>query len=119
MTGDGVHNAIIEDVRLEIERGTILSSWVFVQYGTGGGQGFGGYALHLDETFRHHDPNCVAAGRWIWNVLKVAGVENWSHVKGKAIRCRVHDGRIVAIAHITKDVWFEPEKDLRPPEANA
>lgn len=117
---DGVHNAIIESASLGAERGFVLDSWIHVDYG-GSGQGFGGFALYLGESSAHHSVSSPA-GHWIWRVMQVAGVESWTALKGRSIRCRVESGRIVAIGHIIKDIWFEPEREFaeaRAAEASA
>lgn len=109
---DGVHNAIIRDATIGVERDFMLGSWVHVMYDKVSGQGFGGFALYLDKSCRHHSL-LSTAGHWIYRVLQIAGVEKWDDLPGKAIRCRVESGRIEAIGHITESDWFCPSNDFK------
>lgn len=105
-----IQNAIISAATLRIERGFILDSWVHCDYG-GCSQGFGGFALYLNKTAKHHSV-LSEAGHWIYRVMEIAGVEDWAHLKGRAIRVRATDGRINAIGHIIKEDWFFPDFDF-------
>lgn len=106
-----IKNAIIEKATLTIVEGC-LSAWVFLDYG-GCGQGFGGFALYFPKSFRHYDPKTPNyAGHFIWRVLKIAGVENWSDLKGKTVRVKGDFTRIEAIGHIVKNDWFDPKKEF-------
>lgn len=105
-----VCNAVISAATLRQERGFMLDSWIQVDYGDSG-QGFGGFALYIGRSGAHHRVESFA-GHWLWRVMEIAGCEDWEHVVGKAIRCRVEDGRILAIGHIIKDDWFEPAADF-------
>ena len=109
-------NAVIESVRLGIERGFMLDSWIFVDYG-GSGQGFGGYALYLDKESRNFKSQQNYAGHWLYRCMEIAGVESWKAMEGKAIRVRLSEeglgGTIEAIGHIIKDDWFCPGEDFK------
>lgn len=102
-------NAIIKSVRLTMEDG-LLDCWLDLDYG-GTGQGFGGYALYLPKSFKHHRIESVA-GHFIWRVMEVADVVKWSDLPGKAIRVKAEHGKIHAIGHIVKDDWFCPFDDF-------
>lgn len=107
-------NAILGDATLQsgdAGHGS-LTSWIEARYGGCGVQGFGGYALYLPESFTHHEVKSHA-GHWIYRVMEVAGVENWKHVTGKAVRILKDGVYIRAIAHITEDDVFCPEYDFR------
>lgn len=104
-------NAIIESATITNDDG-LLSAWLHLDYG-GSGQGFGGFALYLPEPFKHHDvggPNY--AGHFIWRVMEIAGVSEWSQLKGKTIRVKCGDSRVHEIGHIVKDDWFNPSLDF-------
>ena len=107
-------NAVIESASITRGDYGMLSAWLTLNYG-GSGQGFGGFSLYLPKSFKHHKLESVA-GHFIWRVLEIAEVDEWSQLAGKTIRVRKTDawGRIIAIGHIVKDDWFYPEVDFEP-----
>ncbi len=110
-------NAIITDASITNDDHGLLSAWLTLDYGGEEGQGFGGYALYLPKCFTHHkDSNKNYAGHFIWRVMEIAGVTEWSHLKGKTIRVRAEDNKVHAIGHIVKDNWFDPSKDFKEME---
>jgi hypothetical protein len=110
---DEVRNALIEAASLTIADHGQLSSWITLDYGTHGHQGFGGYSLG--------SASLISAGRydsrydgfcrdWIVGVLGAAGIERWDQLPGRAVRVRLTRGFVVAIGHITRDDrWFDPK----------
>lgn len=103
-------NAVIESAQIVADDHGLLTAWLTLDYG-GTGQGFGGYALYLPKDYKHHRIHSCA-GHFIWRVMEVAGVTEWSRLPGKTIRVRAdHDG-VQAIGHIVKDDWFYPSKDF-------
>ena len=106
-----IKNAIIEDARITSDDHGLLSAWVTLDYG-GCGQGFGGYALYLPKSFTHHKLESVA-GHFIWRVMEVAGVSDWSKLKGKTVRVRCRFDKVAAIGHIVKEDWFCPDEDFK------
>ncbi len=108
---DTVKNAIIESTSLGIEHGT-LTATVTVNF-DGHHQGFGGYNLRGATKAQAPRP---AAAVFICGVLRAAGVGSWEAVKGKYVRVKHGEageaGPIIAIGHITEDVWFEAEKEM-------
>lgn len=109
--GDEVktRNAVIESARITNDDHGLLSAWLGLDYG-GSGQVFGGYALYLPKGFKHHDAGADVnyAGHFIWRVMEVAGVSEWSQLKGKTIRVKCEHSKVHAIGHIVKDDWFDP-----------
>ena len=97
-------NAVVNDATIEVERG-MLSAWLHLDYG-GSGQGFGGYCLFSPKSSK----DC--AGHFIYRCLEIVGVERFDQLTGKTIRVRINEGRISAIGHIVKDLWFCPTKEL-------
>lgn len=104
-------NAIIESVSLTTSERGLLTSYLGLDYG-GAGQGFGGYALYLPKSWTHHDPAHPFAGHFIFRVLEIAGVEDWSKLPGRTVRVKASHCKVHAIGHIVKDDWFDPEKDF-------
>lgn len=107
-----IRNAIIESAEITSNDHGLLTAWINLDYG-GSGQGFGGYSLYLPKSFTHHTLES-AAGHFIFRCMEVAGVTEWSRMKGKTIRARAAFGNVAAIGHIVKDDWFCPEEDFRP-----
>jgi hypothetical protein len=106
-------NAVIESATITADDHGLLSAWLFLDYG-GSGQGFGGYALYLPKSYKHHEL-LSHAGHFIWRCMEIAGVTKWEHLTGKTIRVRKaeHFGQIQGIGHIVKDDWFFPEVDFK------
>ena len=106
-----IENAIIKSMDISIERGFILDCWLHLDYG-GLCQGFGGYALYLSKTAKHHN-KMSGAGHHIYNIMEIADVDKWENLKGKTIRVKSEDGLIKEIGHIVKDKWYNPSKELK------
>lgn len=114
-----IQNAIISSASLSTEDRGLLTAWIYLDYG-GSCQGFGGYSLHLPESFKHHSKESGYAGHFIFRSMQIAGVERWENMTGKTIRVKLTQeglgGRIIAIGHIVKDDWFCPEEDFKKVE---
>jgi hypothetical protein len=111
-------NAIIKSADISNDDHGLLTAWIFLEYDSGG-QGFGGCALYLPKSFKHHNTGGNFAGHWIWRVMEIAGVAHWKDLPGKSIRVR-HDVKgesilgatIHSIGHIVKNDWFDPAKEF-------
>jgi hypothetical protein len=110
-------NAIITDASLNSDDHGCLSAWLTLDYG-GSCQGFGGYALYLPKSYKHHAVMSTA-GHFIWRTMEVAGVTKWSDLKGKTIRVRASHSGVEAIGHIVKDDWFYPSRDFAKETSSA
>jgi hypothetical protein len=106
-----VKNATIEYAKISCDDG-FLSVWVGLDYGDCGCQGFGGFVCYLPKSYMHHKLESVA-GHFIYRVMEVAGVTEWSALKGRTVRARSHHSAVEAIGHITKKDWFCPEEDFK------
>jgi len=102
-------NAVIKSASLSKKEG-FLTVWLDLELEGGCGQGFGGTCLH--------NPTKKAAidyiAKYIYTLLEVAGVDDFSKLSGKAIRVSYDTNRwgesIKSIGHITKDIWLDPAK---------
>lgn len=106
-----IKNAIITDAVLDTERG--LSAWVHLDYGGSGGQGFGGYMLYGPDGWKANSQPGNYAGHFIWRVLEIAGVSDWSKLKGRTIRVKARWDQVEAIGHIVNDDWFNPREEFK------
>lgn len=100
-----IKNAVIESATISTADG-YLNCTLTLDYG-GSGQAFGGYALYLPKSFKHHEVMSVA-GHFIARVMEIAGVTEWSALKGKTIRVKTEHIKAHAIGHIINDDWFDP-----------
>lgn len=104
-----IKNAVITKATFDTERG--LSAWLHLDYG-GSGQGFGGYMLYGPKGWKAHEGSPNIAGHFIWRVLEIAGVDDWSKLAGRTIRVKAEHGKVHAIGHIIKDDWFDPAAEF-------
>lgn len=109
-------NAEIKSATITNDDHGILTAWLTLDYG-GTCQGFGGVVLYAPESLRNPSQEDSRAkrnpaGHFIWRVLEVAGVTEWSQLVGRTIRVRCSWNAVEAIGHILKDDWFEPAKDF-------
>ncbi len=111
MSAIEVCNAVIESATITNDDHGLLTAWVFLDYG-GSGQGFGGYALYLPKDFRAATNQKNYAGHFIWRVMEVAGVSEWSKLRGKTVRVKAEHGKVHEIGHIVKNDWFNPAADF-------
>lgn len=115
MKKEDAKNATIGDALLMIEDHGILTIMLYLEYGEGGTQGFGGYALY-SSNFK--PVGIRACGFYIWRLLEVVEVSNWKDLKGKNVRVLKDDNdMVIAIGHITRDKWFNPREELKEIEA--
>ena len=103
-------NAVIEYAKISNDDHGCLTVWIGLDYG-GFHQGFGGYALYLPKDFANHKLHSVA-GHFIYRVLEIADVGEWSKLVGKTVRAKCDYVGVSAIGHIVKDDWFCPKKDF-------
>ena len=103
-------NAVIEQAIITSSDHGCLSAHITLDYG-GTYQGFGGYALYLPKSFKHHAV-LSHAGHFIWRVMEIAGVTDWNDLPGKTIRVRATFDGVREIGHIIKNDWFNPSKDF-------
>lgn len=104
-------NAIIENAIIDIGERGLLTAWIYLKY-DGGGQGFGGYALHLPSDWKNGKQKMPFAGHFLTRVLQVVGVDKWEQLPGKAVRVVASDSDVSAIGNIIKEDWFNPRQDF-------
>lgn len=111
MSNIEIKNAIIVNASIFIEDHGLLTASLSLDYGDTC-QAFGGWSLYLPNSFKHHNVNSVA-GHFIFRVMEIAGVSDWSALKGKTIRVKGSWDKVYEIGHIIKEVWFCPEKEFK------
>lgn len=106
-----IKNAIIESATITNDDHGVLSAWVHLKY-EGSGQGFGGFVLYLPKDFTHATNQRNYAGHFIWRVMEIAGVSEWSRLSGKTVRAETNRSQVKAIGHIVNNDWFDPTADF-------
>lgn len=102
-----IKNAIIESASITING--YLTVHVTLKY-YDCNQRFGGHALYLPKDFNRHNLKSIA-GHYIYNVMKIAGVNDWDSLAGRAIRAKGDDFHIYEIGHIVENEWFDLTAD--------
>lgn len=106
-----IMNAVITKATLGFGDRGFLDAWILMDHECGF-QWFGGYSLYLPKSFTHHRLES-AAGHFIFRVMEIAGVEEWSKLPGRTLRIKGTHSGIQAIGHIVKDDWFTPSEDFK------
>lgn len=104
-------NAVITGTSISSADHGCLTAWLYLDYGDGAGQGFGGAGLYAPGSKRKRGANF--AGHWLWRVLEVVGVDRWEDLSGCTCRVRGDDDGVRAIGHIVKDEWFDVGDEFR------
>jgi len=105
-------NAVITRATLSNDEHGCLSIWLGLDYGDDGCQGFGGYALYRPKSYKRHRLKSIA-GHFIWRVMQIAGVTDWSNLVGQNVRVNSDHSKVQAIGHIVKNDWFDPDEDFK------
>ncbi len=108
-----IKNAIIESVIIDDGDRGLLTAWLMLSFGSTS-QGFGGYSLYLPKSYQHFTEKGDFAGHFIFRCMQIADVNSWDKVKGKTIRVKyeANTNKIIAIGHIIKEDWFNPNEDF-------
>jgi hypothetical protein len=111
-----IQNGIIINSDLNIING-FLDCSITIKLEEGGVQKLEGGCLYMPETYRNHNIRSFA-GHWIYNIMKIAGVNRWNEVVGKSIRVSNTPYRIDGIGHIIESIWFYPNRDFNVEDAD-
>lgn len=107
-----IKNAAIEEAELTTSDFGSLVSCVRVNYG-GSSQGVPSICLYTPKSSRHYKLETGGAHH-IFRLMEIAGVTEWSRMKGRNIRVQIGDsGFIEAVGHIIKDDWYNPSIDFK------
>ena len=103
-------NAKITSTMLGIEDHGILTAMIQLDYGSSS-QGFGGFMFDMSRG-KGPRKGLPFAAEFIRSLLDTLEVNDWESLKGKVVRVRRGqdwNSKIVAIGHIIKDQWCDPE----------
>ena len=95
-------NAMIEEVRITSKDIGCLTIQMTLDLGTCN-QGINGYILYSPN--KEDRQESEVAGRFIWRLMAIAEVSEWSDLKGKMIRIRGDMYGIEAVGHILREDW--------------
>lgn len=105
-------NAIIASATLGIEDHGILTVSLCFEYECGC-QCFGGYAMDSYDKTKKRRIGTAYGMEFVIRVMNTVGVTEWSQLKGKHVRVEAERCKVHAIGNIVKNVWFNPEQDLK------
>lgn len=108
-------NALITGTALGNEDHGIFTASLVLEYESGC-QCFGGYAMDEHNGVRgagSRRRGTAYGMEFILRILDTVGADSWEKLKGKCIRVKATQSKVIAIGHITKDKWFNPEEDLK------
>jgi hypothetical protein len=109
-------NARIESTMLGYEGHGILTFFLNLDYGDGGKQAVGGYALDRYEKRSNLRMPTTWAGALIAAVLELLGQEEWEDLPGTYIRVRYEHDKVHAIGNLLEDKWLDFDKFFKGQE---
>ena len=110
-----VLNAEICDVTLSNADHNMLTVCIGLKLEGGMHQGFGSYMLHHNPEDEGYTLGVGYAGHFIWRSMSIAGVHEWSKLRGRPIRALEFERSLIAIGHYLDDDWFCPRIDFAEP----
>lgn len=105
-----IKNALIDWTQLGYEDHGILTFCLYLDYGDGGHQGAGGYALDSYDKAKKKRVSHAVAMECVAEILRVVGVDSWEKLKGKHVRVKADWNRVYAIGNLLKDRWLNFEE---------
>lgn len=96
-----IRNALIEKTFLGNEDHGIPTCMLSTN-ANGTYQGFGGWDL------RHYGIDMLLG------IMRAVEVERWEDLRGRYCRVKSKNGLLIAIGHITKNQWYQPERTPLP-----
>ncbi len=73
---------------------------------------FGGREVFLSGTHGGESADPPYLGRFLFRCMQVCRVDNWDELKSSKVLVEVQHGKVVAIADVTGDNWFNPAKEF-------
>ncbi len=105
-----IKNAIITSTMLGFEGHSVMTGFLFLDYGDSTLQSFGGYRLDAYNKATQRTEGHAFGIAFIGEVLNTVGVSKWEDLAGKYIRVECDWNKVYRIGHITKNVWLDPAK---------
>jgi hypothetical protein len=101
-----IENAIIEQAEIVIDARDILTTLLHLKCRNGVFQ-LGGLPLYYAKhTFDS------PAGYYIYRLMETVGAKTFSGLEGMAVRIAHTVSRVIGIAHIVNENWFNPENEM-------
>ncbi|MDR6808672.1 hypothetical protein J2Y45_005884 [Dyadobacter sp. BE34] len=73
---------------------------------------FGGYDVFLSGMHGGESSDPPYLGRFLFRCMQVCRVDNWDELKSSKVLVEIQHGKVVAIADISGDNWFNPAKEF-------
>lgn len=69
---------------------------------------FGGHDVFLSGMHGGESSDAPYLGRFLFRCMQVCRVDNWDKLKSSKVLVEVQHGRVVAIADVSGENWFNP-----------
>ncbi|MCF0073885.1 hypothetical protein LZD49_25620 [Dyadobacter sp. CY261] len=69
---------------------------------------FGGQGLFVSGMHGGESSDAPYLGRFLYRCMQVCNVANWEELKSSKVLVEIRNGRVIAIADIAGNNWFDP-----------
>jgi hypothetical protein len=73
---------------------------------------FGGHEVFLSGMNGGESADPPYLGRFLFRCMQVCRVDNWDELKSSKVLVEIRHGKVVAIADVSGNNWFDPVKEF-------